>query len=166
VINGFKMPEPWACSTDADKAPAREVPAAGHEASRLDYDAELRMHNEILRRTYGIRPDHHVLEVGAGRGRPRVTRHAWPLPGVCWGSQIAKHRAKPGRADAYEQRMLADLKMTRAEPGALQFHIPRDRSDRNLFVIYEIWRNVEALREHFDNPYVKQTVCHRQRRIH
>ena len=29
---------------------------------------------------------------------------------------IARHRALPGRADAYEQRM-------RAEPGALQFHI-------------------------------------------
>jgi quinol monooxygenase YgiN len=35
---------------------------------------------------------------------------------------IAKHRAKPGRADAYERRMLADLENTRAEPGALQFH--------------------------------------------
>jgi quinol monooxygenase YgiN len=71
---------------------------------------------------------------------------------------IAKHRAKPGRADAYEQRMLADLKMTRAEPGALQFHVHRDRSDRNLFVICEIWQDVAALREHFEKPYVKQFV--------
>ena len=69
---------------------------------------------------------------------------------------IAKHRAKPGRADAYEQRMLADLERTRAEPGALQFHIHRDRFDRDLFVIYEVWRDVEALREHFEKPYVKQ----------
>ena len=29
---------------------------------------------------------------------------------------IAKHRAKPGMAAAYGRRMLADLKMTRAEP--------------------------------------------------
>jgi quinol monooxygenase YgiN len=71
---------------------------------------------------------------------------------------IAKHRAKPGLADAYEQRMLADLNMTRSEPGALQFHIHRDRSDRNLFVIYEIWRDVEALRKHFEKLYVKQFV--------
>ena len=48
---------------------------------------------------------------------------------------IAKHRAKPGKADAYERRMLADLANTRAEPGALQFHIHRDRSDPDLFVI-------------------------------
>jgi hypothetical protein len=34
---------------------------------------------------------------------------------------IAKHRALPGMADAYERRMLADLEATRAETGALQF---------------------------------------------
>ncbi len=72
---------------------------------------------------------------------------------------IAKHRAKPGRADAYEKRMLADLEDTRAEPGALQFHIHRDRFDRNLFVIYEVWRDVKALREHFEKPYVRRFVA-------
>jgi quinol monooxygenase YgiN len=71
---------------------------------------------------------------------------------------IAKHRAKPGRADDYERRMLADLDRTRSEPGALQFHIHRDRYDRDLFVIYEVWGNVEALRVHFGKPYVKQFV--------
>ena len=71
---------------------------------------------------------------------------------------IARHRAKPGKADAYERRMLADLEKTRAEPGALEFHIHRDRSDPDLFVIYEVWRDVQALREHFEKPYVKQFV--------
>jgi quinol monooxygenase YgiN len=72
---------------------------------------------------------------------------------------IAKHRALPGMADAYERRMLADLEATRAETGALQFHIHRDRSDPNLFVIYEVWRDVEALRRHFETPYVKRFVA-------
>jgi quinol monooxygenase YgiN len=54
--------------------------------------------------------------------------------------------------------MLADLENTRAEPGALQFHIHRDRFDRNLFVIYEVWRDVKALQEHFEKPYVRQFV--------
>jgi quinol monooxygenase YgiN len=44
---------------------------------------------------------------------------------------IAKHWALPGRADTYEQRMLADLENTRAEPGPLHFHIHRDRFDPN-----------------------------------
>jgi quinol monooxygenase YgiN len=69
---------------------------------------------------------------------------------------IAKHHAIPGKANALEKRMLADLEKTRAEPGALQFHIHRDRFDRNLFVIYEIWKDIAALREHFEAPYVRQ----------
>jgi quinol monooxygenase YgiN len=72
---------------------------------------------------------------------------------------IARHRARPGLADAYEQRMLADLERTRAENGAVQFNIHRDRFDRNLFVIYEVWRDVKALREHFEKPYVLQFVA-------
>jgi quinol monooxygenase YgiN len=71
---------------------------------------------------------------------------------------IARHRARAGRADAYHQRMLADLEKTRSEPGALQFHIHRDRFDPNLFVIYEAWKDIAALREHFDKPFVRQFV--------
>jgi quinol monooxygenase YgiN len=82
-----------------------------------------------------------------------------PLPGetspYC---VIARHRALPDRGDADEKRMLADLERTRAEPGALQFHIHRDRFDRDVFVVYEVWRDVTALREHFEKPYVKQFV--------
>src|SRR5262245_66669110 len=74
---------------------------------------------------------------------------------------IAKHRAKPGQADALEKRMIADARKTREEPGALQFHIHQDRFDRNLFVVFEIWRDINALREHFETPYVKQFVAHR-----
>ena len=82
-----------------------------------------------------------------------------PLPGETGPyCVIAKHRALPGMADAYERRMLDDLEATRAETGALQFHIHRDRSDRDLFVIYEIWQDIEALRQHFDTPYVKRFV--------
>jgi SAM-dependent methyltransferase len=43
-------------------------------ASRVDYDAELRMHNEVLRRAYGIAPRDHVLDVGCGAGQ--TTRDA------------------------------------------------------------------------------------------
>jgi quinol monooxygenase YgiN len=46
----------------------------------------------------------------------------------------------------------------RAEPGALQFHIHRNRFDRDLFVIYEVWRDVDALRAHFERAYVQQFV--------
>jgi len=74
-------------------------------------------------------------------------------------SVIAIHHAMPGRADAYEQRMMADLEMTRAEPGALQFHIHRDRANMDRFVIYEAWKDITALRDHFQKPYVQQFVA-------
>ncbi len=71
---------------------------------------------------------------------------------------IAKHRAIPGTADQLEKRMLLDLANTRAEHGCLQFHIHRDRTDRDLFVIYEVWRDVEALKTHFVTDYVRAFV--------
>jgi len=42
--------------------------------NRVDYDAELQRHNQILRRSYGIRPDDHVLDIGCGAGQ--TTRDA------------------------------------------------------------------------------------------
>jgi cyclopropane fatty-acyl-phospholipid synthase-like methyltransferase len=42
--------------------------------NRVDYDAELQRHNQILRRSYSIRPDDHVLDIGCGAGQ--TTRDA------------------------------------------------------------------------------------------
>ncbi len=40
----------------------------------VDYDAELRLHNEVLRRACGVRRHDHVLDVGCGTGQ--TTRQA------------------------------------------------------------------------------------------
>src|SRR5918994_6055679 len=40
----------------------------------IDYDAELRRHNEVLRRAYSFRRDDHVLDIGSGTGK--TTREA------------------------------------------------------------------------------------------
>jgi SAM-dependent methyltransferase len=45
-----------------------------HPVAGVDYDAELRLHDEVLRRTYNIRADDRVLDIGCGTGR--TTRDA------------------------------------------------------------------------------------------
>ena len=40
----------------------------------IDYDAELRLHNEVLRRAYALRRDDDVLDIGCGTGQ--TTREA------------------------------------------------------------------------------------------
>jgi SAM-dependent methyltransferase len=42
--------------------------------ARVDYDAELRLYDEVLRRAYGIRAHDRVLDIGCGAGR--TTRDA------------------------------------------------------------------------------------------
>ena len=49
-----------------------------HGHSPMDYDAELRLHNDVLRRPYELPRDDHVLDIGGGTGQtareaPRIT---------------------------------------------------------------------------------------------
>ena len=45
-----------------------------HRPGTIDYDAELRLHNEVLRRVYSLRRDDYVLDIGCGTGK--TTRDA------------------------------------------------------------------------------------------
>lgn len=70
-------------------------------------------------------------------------------------------RAKAGQADALEQRLVALIAPTRQEDGALAYHVHRDRGDADLFVFYEAWSSVEALRDHLSQPYVTAFLAER-----
>jgi SAM-dependent methyltransferase len=45
-----------------------------HRSNTMDYDAELRLNNDVLRRAYALRRDDHVLDIGCGSGQ--TTREA------------------------------------------------------------------------------------------
>ena len=51
---------------------------AEHDLEHVVYDAELRLHDDALRRAYEIGPEDRVLESAAGRDRPRVMRRGSP----------------------------------------------------------------------------------------
>lgn len=49
-------------------------PAPDRRSGSCDYDAELRLHTEVLRRTWDVQPSDHVLDIGCGDGA--TTREA------------------------------------------------------------------------------------------
>jgi SAM-dependent methyltransferase len=57
-----------------DGPAARPGNATANRPGSVDYDAELRLYNEVLRRACGVRRHDHVLDVGCGTGQ--TTREA------------------------------------------------------------------------------------------
>ena len=73
------MPAGSDAVVDGERTRARATSGAEQRVHRVDYDAELQMHNEVLRRAYRIRPKHHVLGIGCVAGQ--TTRDAAGLAG-------------------------------------------------------------------------------------
>ena len=68
----------------------------GRDRERVDYDAELRRHNDALRRAYEIGPEDRVLDVGCGAGQ--ATRDAARLARDGWALGVDISRAMVERA--------------------------------------------------------------------
>ncbi|WP_326953845.1 putative quinol monooxygenase [Amycolatopsis sp. NBC_01286] len=66
--------------------------------------------------------------------------------------------AKPGCADRVEELILGLVEPLRAEEGALEFHVHRDRADRDTFVIYEMFRSKTDLDKHLAQPYTQEFI--------
>ena len=67
------------------KDQARATPGAEQRVRRVDYDAELQRHNQVLRRAYGIRPHDHVLDIGCGAGQTTRDAARMAADGRRWG---------------------------------------------------------------------------------
>jgi SAM-dependent methyltransferase len=70
----------------------------GHDIERVDYDAELRLHNDALRQAYEIGPEDRVLDIGCGAGQ--TTRDAARLASDGWalGVDISKGMIERARS--------------------------------------------------------------------
>ncbi|MFI7546888.1 class I SAM-dependent methyltransferase [Actinoplanes sp. NPDC049599] len=82
------------------------------------YDAELRRHNELLRRAAGVRPDDHVLDIGCGTGQ--TTRQA--ARAATAGSALGVDVSAPAITRARELARADGLHNVTFEQGDVQVH--------------------------------------------
>ncbi len=101
-----------------EAAAARHASASGHRPGRCDYDAELRLHTEVLRRAWAIRPSDHVLDIGCGSGQ--TTRQAARLARA--GSAVGIDISAPAIARARELAWAEGLHNVTFERADAQTH--------------------------------------------
>lgn len=90
------------------------------------YDAELRRHNEVLRRTCGVQPHDHVLDIGCGTGQ--TTRQAARTAQA--GSALGVDISAPAIERARELARAAGLDNITFEHANAQDHsFPQERFD-------------------------------------
>ena len=67
---------------------------------------------------------------------------------------VVRIKAKAGLEDRVKQELLKLLPPTRAEPGCINFDLHQAIGDGTLFLVHENWVSEEALRRHFEMPYI------------
>jgi SAM-dependent methyltransferase len=93
-------------------------------SSPVDYDAELRRHNEVLNRALGIRAGDHVLDIGCGAGL--TTRQA--ARAAREGSALGVDASAPAIERARERARAEGLSNVSFQHGDAQVHpFPRER---------------------------------------
>ncbi|MBO0827226.1 MAG: methyltransferase domain-containing protein [Streptosporangiales bacterium] len=100
----------------------------GHQQRRRlgGYDAELRRHDEVLRRAGGVRPGDHVLDVGCGSGQ--TTREAARTARA--GSALGVDVSAPAIDRARELARAEDVRNVTFECADAQVHrFPQQRFD-------------------------------------
>jgi SAM-dependent methyltransferase len=91
-----------------------------------DYDAELQLHDEVLRRAYDVQPWHHVLDIGCGTGQ--TTREAARVAqtGSASGVDIRASAIERAREFAQQQGV---RNVTFECADAQVHHFPQERFD-------------------------------------
>jgi len=92
----------------------------------MDYDDELRRHNEVLRRAYGVQPRERVLDIGCGSGQ--TTREVARMARA--GSALGVDISVPAIERARELAEAQGVRNVTFEQADAQVHrFPRERFD-------------------------------------
>jgi SAM-dependent methyltransferase len=101
-----------------DGPAVRRGPATANRPGPVDYDAELRLHNQVLRRAFGVRRHDHVLDVGCGTGQ--TTRQAARMATA--GSALGVDLSAPMIDRARELAQVEGLRNVTFERADAQVH--------------------------------------------
>jgi len=81
----------------------RQDRASGHQASPLDYDAEVQRHDDVLRRAWGVQPHEHVVDIGCGLGQTTCAAARKAHAGSALGVDISASAVERARELARAQ---------------------------------------------------------------
>jgi autoinducer 2-degrading protein len=65
-------------------------------------------------------------------------------------------QVKPENVDEFVAAMLENARGSRTEPGNLRYDLLRDDDDPNHFLLYEVYRDAEALEAHRTTPHFQK----------
>ena len=116
----------WGMTGFGERAAVRQDRAGGHQASALDYDAEVQRHDDVLRRTSGVQPHDHVVDIGCGLGQTTCEAARMAYAGGALGVDISASAVERAREIARAQ----GIGNVAFECADAQVHLfPQDRFD-------------------------------------
>ena len=69
---------------------------------------------------------------------------------------IAKLKAKSGEESKMEEALRGMVPKVEAEEGTLMYSLHRSQKDATQFLLYEKYKDAEALKAHSETPYFKE----------
>jgi SAM-dependent methyltransferase len=116
----------WGVTGSGERAGVRQDRASRPQASPLDYDAEVRRHDDVLRRAWGVQPHEHVVDIGCGLGQTTCAAARMAYAGSALGVDISASAVERARELARAQ----GIGNVGFECADAQVHLfPQDRFD-------------------------------------
>jgi quinol monooxygenase YgiN len=72
---------------------------------------------------------------------------------------IVQIKVKEGAGERFEAAFAKARRATRQEKGNLAYDLSRDTQDPSRYLVYERWKNLEALEAHLQTAYIKALLA-------